>query len=229
MSRIKKDAPREGDGRFSRGEQSQTAECATNTLASSDHIVVMDVHDNELEDPDDCLQYLDDTLCTALRGYVNDWAEHAKPRRRVYDGQSERNIRRKAELTRNALFTCPMRQITHWFVPHTPIKHDELKFGAQSHQTNIENLLARLPQISKDNTLMLTKVLVLVKFYEFRDEGMSRCTAGQQAAMTLPKALQFKGRTVEAWAKYYEAHNDVPVSMHGKNQMTSSLLHDEDF
>ena len=70
-----------------------------------------DLEDQGLDYLDEGVHYLDATDNLALQRFVGDWKDHIKPLRRLYDGQSTRNLRRKAEHTRQALAACPMQPL----------------------------------------------------------------------------------------------------------------------
>ena len=232
MSRSKKGAPRDSTGQFTGPDIASTNAPANQPGIAPAIIVDSDeITDQDLDDPDNCMIFLDATHNATLQSFVGNWEEHAKPRRRVYDGQSSRSLRRKAEHTRQAMTACPMQPLSSWY-PLNDQSDETTRLPNKtvpSHRVYVDELMTTVSTLPKSNTSMLTKVLVLVKFFEYRGEGMARFHAGERAALCLPKVMQCSGRSVESWAKYYIEHGKVPDSMRGKHQKTASLLHDEDF
>ena len=232
MSRSKKGAPRDSTGQLTGPDIASTNAPANQPGIAPAIIVDSDeITDQDLDDPDNCMIFLDATHNATLQSFVGNWEEHAKPRRRVYDGQSSRSLRRKAEHTRQAMTACPMQPLSSWY-PLNDQSDETTRLPNKtvpSHRVYVDELMTTVSTLPKSNTSMLTKVLVLVKFFEYRGEGMARFHAGERAALCLPKVMQCSGRSVESWAKYYIEHGKVPDSMRGKHQKTASLLHDEDF
>ncbi len=201
MSRSKKGAPRDSTGQFTGPDIASTNAPANQPGIAPAIIVDSDeITDQDLDDPDNCMIFLDATHNATLQSFVGNWEEHAKPRRRVYDGQSSRSLRRKAEHTRQAMTACPMQPLSSWY----PIngQSDETtrlpNKTVPSHRVYVDELMTTVSTLPKSNTSMLTKVLVLVKFFEYRGEGMTRFHAGERAALCLPKVMQCSGRSVEA-------------------------------
>lgn len=98
---------------------------------------------------------------------------------------------------------------------------------------NLQNAIDRIQSIfatrhSALSTLELLKYTTILKYVEYRKEGVLKGDAAERVSSEMPSCIRLNFRTIMKWADHYIDSGVLLTSARGKHQKTISLLMDED-